>query len=413
MAFIRDFLINKAFTKASVDVDKLMQDNELEDTYMVQSLIFDKVVFDTEESVLIWAKEHWFDVELLEDKDQNFTVTSLGVNDFVSNTLKTIEISNGVIAIAGLLKIFAIDLNDRTFLSLGNEDKTIKFNDSLPHIIEVAKVVKGYHASYGEVELTKGDLQSFVSNFKDNVTGVDLMIDYDHGQAKAAGWIKDVFLSMDESTMYAEVKWTPKGAQALSDRDFRYFSPEFTLGYTHPHTLKEHGPTLLGGGLVNRPFLKMDAIVSFNDKNNKPKGKTMETISLSDHNSKVLGLEKAISDLKLSEATNKTVLDAQKNEVVSLNEKISSMEKENADRDAKVANEKLFSENKINKAQLDALNEGKTLLEVLALSEVMNTNAKGKTSNGNSDFQFSENDKAAMNASGLSEEDYKKYVLEA
>lgn len=411
MAFIRDFLQTKAFRKANIEVDEIMRENEIEDTYMVQGLIFDKVVYPDQESVLLWAEENHFKVELIEDNKKSFIITSLDASEFVKDTLKTLEISNGVLAIVGLLKVFAIQSMDRSFLSLGNEDQTIKFNDSLPHIIELAKVVKGYHANYGEVELTRKMLQSFAENFDSEVVGVDLMIDYDHNQAKAAGWIKSVFTSIDGDVLYGEVKWTPKGAQTLSDRDFRYFSPEFSLNYVHPHTGKQHGPTLLGGGLVNRPFLKMDAIVSFKENNNN-KGIKVENISLSEHNVKVSGLEKTISDFKLSENTLKTVVEGQKTDITKLSEKIDSMEKEKKDADLKAANELLFSENKINKAQLDALNEGKTIVEVLSLSTVMNTEAQGKTGS-ESVVTLSENDKSAMKASGLNEEDYKKYVLEA
>jgi len=413
MAFIRDFLVQKSFQKAIIDVDSFMKENDIEDSYMVQGMIFDKVVYPDQEAVLIWADDNHFKVELIEENEKSFIVTSLDESEFVRDTLKTLEIANGVIAIVGLLKVFAIQNNDRSFLSLGNDDNNIKFSDSLPHIIELAKVVKGYHANYGEVELTSKMLQSFADNFDEEVVGVDLMIDYDHNQAKAAGWIKSVFMSIDGTTLYGEVKWTPKGAQTLSDRDFRYFSPEFSLNYTHPHTGIQHGPTLLGGGLVNRPFLKMDAIVSFKENQNNNQGIIVDNISLSEHNTKVSGLEKTISDLKLSENTLKSVVDGQKAEVTKLSEKIDLMEKEKKDAAEKAANEKLFSENKINKAQLVALNEGKSVVEVLALSTTMNSNAQGGSNDGEQSVTFSDSDTAAMNASGLSKEEYAKYVLEA
>jgi len=412
MAFIKEILQREAFIKAEISVDEFMRENELEDSYIVQSLIFDKIVYPDEESVLVWVKKNNFNMELLEDNDKNFTVVNLDSSEFVNDTLKGVEIGNGIMAVVGLLKVFAIQSMDRSFLSLGNDDKNIKFSDSLPHIIELAKVVKGFHANYGEVELTSKMLQSFADNFDNEVVGVDLMIDYDHNQAKAAGWIKSVFMSVDNDILYGEVKWTPKGAQTLSDRDFRYFSPEFSLNYVHPHTGIQHGPTLLGGGLVNRPFLKMDAIVSFKEKQNN-QGNKMENISLSEHNVKVSGLEKTISDFKLSENTLKSVVEGQKTDIKTLSEKIDSMEKNQKEVEAKAANDRLFSENKINKAQLDALNEGKSLHEVLELSTGMNTEAKGKSSNENSEVKFSESDTAAMNASGLSKEDYTKYVMEA
>jgi len=62
-----------------------------------------------------------------------------------------------------------------------------------------------------------------------------LPIDYNHGQVsfmggsydagRAAGWF--VPASRDGALWATEVEWTPQGAQALSDKEFRMFSPAF------------------------------------------------------------------------------------------------------------------------------------------------------------------------------------------
>jgi phage I-like protein len=324
--------------------------------------------------------------------------------------MKTINIGTGLDAVVGVLKQDAVEggCND-VFLSLRNDD-TIKLSGSLPHIIELAKVVNGTHVNYGKVEITTEMLQSFAHNFNEGVVGVDLMIDYDHEQRGAAGWVKSVFVSMDGSTLFGEVKWTPKGAQCLSDREFRYFSPEFTLNYVHPHTGVSHGPTMLGGGLVNRPFLKMDAIVTFKETINNSKEVTMETIALNEHKAITSDLEKTISDFKLSEEKAKKLIEGQKDEITKLSTELKEIKeaKEKAELEAK--HEKLFSEGKISKAQLTALNEGKDMYEVLALSEKLTTEPNGKDGE-NPVIELSESDEKACKALGISKEDYVKYNL--
>ena len=317
--------------------------------------------------------------------------------------INSLELLSGVTVVFGVLKP-----SENPF-ALDGREKSIKFSGSLPQVIELAKVVIGTHVNYGPVEITKNMLKSFADNFDGNAVGVDIMIDFDHKQAEAAGWVKEVFLSFDEQTLLGVIRWTEKGAQALSSRTFRYISPEFTLNYTHPHTGVSHGPTLLGGGLVNRPFLKMDAIVSFKESNtNKTKEVKMDTIALNEHQAIKSDLEKVISEFKLTEEKAKTVITGQGEEIKKLSEELTEIKEANKKAEVQAKHDKLFSEEKISKAQLDALNEGKDLYEVLALSEKMNTEPKGK---GGKEvvIELSETDQKACDALGVSKEDYAKY----
>lgn len=408
MDLIKNVLLDKEFYKAIDEVEQALQDNEIDFNSVIQSLILDKATFPTEEDARLYVREHGFRVEDVNETETSFIINQLDSSEFIAETLKTIDVANGVIAVVGVLKTDAIEgASSDVFLSLRN-DESINLNDKLPHVIELAKVVNGTHVNYGKVEITKTMLESFMRNFNEGVVGVDLMIDYDHEQRGAAGWVKSVFLSLDETTMYGEVKWTPKGAQCLSDREFRYFSPEFSLNYVHPHTGVSHGPTLLGGGLVNRPFLKMDAIVAFNNKPKKEEVK-MDTIALNEHNAIKADLEKKVAEFSLSEEKAKKVIEGQGDEIKKLSEKVDELVAEKKETELKAKNEKLFNEGKISKAQLDALNEGKDLYEILSLTEKLNTEPKGKVDTAEPTVQLSEADKAACKALNISEEDYIKY----
>ena len=385
------------------EVEELLQENELQNTdAVIQSLVFEKEVFQETSEAIEWASTHGFMIDTVEETENNIIITQLDPSE-LSPELKTIEIRRGVTAVVGVLRPI---VQDTPFLlSLRNEG--IKLSEDMPQIIELAKVVDGIHQSFGQVQITQDTLISFVENFKKDAYGVELSIDYDHETREAAGWVRDVFLSNDGVTLLGEIKWTPKGALSLKDKEFRYFSPEFSLNYVHPHTGIEHGPTLLGGALVNRPFLKMNAIVGLKEKQNQEI--EMDTIKLSDHNAKVEELTKQIETLKLGEESTKTLVDNMKAENVKLSEELNAMKeaKVKEERDAK--HNKLFTENKINKAQLEALNEGKELYEVLELGEMMNTNPKGTDKSNDDVIVLTEAEKEVCQKLNLTEEEFVKY----
>jgi phage I-like protein len=409
MDFIKSVLMDKKYFESVDEVEQLLQDKEVNPNSVIQALLLNKETFPTEEDARLYARENYFTVEDVEMSDDSFSIPQLDPSEFVEDSFQTIEIKNGVSAVVALLKQDAVEggLND-VFLSLRNDD-TIKLNTNLPHIIELAKVVSGTHVNYGKVEITKEMLQSFAHNFDESVVGVDLMIDYNHEQRGSAGWVKSVFTSIDGNTLFGEVKWTPKGAQCLSDREFRYYSPEFTMNYVHPHTGVQHGPTMLGGGLVNRPFLKMEAIVTFKENNTNQKEEVkMETVALTEHNAMKSDLEKQITEFKLSEEKVKNVVNGQKEEITKLAEELKELKEATKKAETEAKNQKLFTEGKINKAQLVALNEGKDQYEVFALAGELNTEPKGKDGETPA-IELSEADAQACKVLDISREDFAKY----
>jgi len=403
MDLIRNILIDQKFYTSLEEVDKYLQDVDAQEGSVVQTLIFDKEVFETQAEAIEWATSHGFTIQKeVDDTEGSFHIRQLDPTEFIETSFRTIELRRGVSAVIGILKQEAS--SDSMHLSLRNIDG-IQLSASVPHIIEIAKVIEGFHNSFGQISITKEILKSFVNNFNDNVVGVELMIDFDHETKEAAGWLKSLFLDFDEATLLGEVRWTPKGALALSDREFRYFSPEFTLNYIHPHTGIEHGPTLLGGALVNRPFLKMDAIVSLK---NEGEVQMKDMISLKDHEDKVAELTLKIEEFKLGETKVKEVIDGLKSENLKLSEEIKGMKEAETKKLFIEKIEKLFSENKINKAQLQALKEGKDAMEVLTLGGEMHTEANGSNAS-NEAVALTEEEVAFCSRLGLTKEEYLKY----
>lgn len=133
--------------------------------------------------------------------------------------------------------------------------------------IQLLRVGKFQHPQYGELNITKEHLSAMVKNFSENVRKIDLAVDYSHNNdAEAAGWLKKVYLSDDGTELWADVDWTDEAKKCLSDKKFRYISSEFSLEYKDNESLKNFGPTLLGAGLTNRPFVKgMEPVVELSE----------------------------------------------------------------------------------------------------------------------------------------------------
>jgi phage I-like protein len=136
----------------------------------------------------------------------------------------------------------------------------------------------------GETKTTKGPLlfdklagDSVMTDFQDK--GRDqLPVDYDHGMlsfittpdgSKAAGWFTPS-VSKSGSLMASDVQWTPKAAQALGDREYRFFSPAVMLDEESdpPRVMK-----LINLALTNLPATKNQAPLVASDKSDESPGK--------------------------------------------------------------------------------------------------------------------------------------------
>jgi phage I-like protein len=148
----------------------------------------------------------------------------------------------------------------------------------------------------------------------------------------------------------------------------------------------------------------MDAITELNNKNHSQGDDTVstETISLSEHNKTIVELNGKVTVIQGK-------LDAVEAQNVELNAKIETLETEKAEIEKAKVNEKLFNDGHINKAQLVALNEGKGMLEVLALNTVMNTEAKGVDTKENKTVELNAKEQEMADALGLTAEEFVKF----
>jgi len=119
------------------------------------------------------------------------------------------------------------------------------------------------HPLYGKIVITENDIGEFVENFKQHLRkGVPITEGHEVMDEKPAiGWITELF-SRNGDGLGAKVQWTEKGKELLSNRSYKYFSPEFYREYEDPETREIHRNVLVGGALTNKPYFKeLDAIV--------------------------------------------------------------------------------------------------------------------------------------------------------
>lgn len=82
------------------------------------------------------------------------------------------------------------------------------------------------HSQKGDFNVDDESFELIRKQFKDRK--LDLVIDYEHQtlsdvQAPAGGWIKDLYKG--EDAIIAKVEWTPKAAEYLKNKEYRYLSP--------------------------------------------------------------------------------------------------------------------------------------------------------------------------------------------
>ena len=107
------------------------------------------------------------------------------------------------------------------------------------------------------VEVTQKTADLLQKSFdKITATGIEqVFLDFNHDDGQASAWVKGFYWGGDapeEGGVRAKVEWTTAGEDALRGKNFRKFSPTFTLNAKG----EIDGTTVNAGGLVNRPAFK-------------------------------------------------------------------------------------------------------------------------------------------------------------
>ena len=131
---------------------------------------------------------------------------------------------------------------------------------ALPSEIKLLPIGSFKTTKYGTLDITDTLCSDFVRNFEAGATN-GAPIDIEHSKSAAAGWVKQLIHRAGDG-LYGVVDWTKLGKEQLTEKIYRFFSAEFTLGYQDPATSTEHGNVFIGGALTNRPvFTNLPALV--------------------------------------------------------------------------------------------------------------------------------------------------------
>lgn len=92
--------------------------------------------------------------------------------------------------------------------------------------------------------------------------GLPLVLDFEHASerpelaanAGAAGWIEG--LEVRDGSIWGQVAWTRRGANAVAEREYRFISPVFN----HTRDADQRIVALVSAGLVHRPNLSLKAL---------------------------------------------------------------------------------------------------------------------------------------------------------
>jgi len=168
--------------------------------------------------------------------------------------------------------IFPIDIH--AFAETASED-------GIPKEIHVLPVGKWNHPAYGPITIDRNDIAEFKDNFENGLRkGIPITEGHDNGfsgELPAIGWFTEL-IDRGANGLYATIEWTEKGKTLLSEKAFKYFSPEFYSEYEDPETRQIYENVLVGGALTNKPYFKeLEAVVlsehninnqfNFNDMN--------------------------------------------------------------------------------------------------------------------------------------------------
>lgn len=176
----------------------------------------------------------------------------------------------------------------------------------VPKRLQLMRTGSFKHPKYGPFSISKETLDQIVQNFEGNARGIDIAVDYGHNtEGEAAAWIQKLEVAplAKGHGLFALSDWTPPAEQKIRNKEYKYLSADFSLSYQDAESGRKFGPTLLGAGLTNRPFIKgMDPVIQLSENENEhEEGNSMTPEQQKEFNEMKARAEKAEADKKLAE----------------------------------------------------------------------------------------------------------------
>jgi hypothetical protein len=298
---------------------------------------------------------------LIDETATSFRFRQRNPSDFIKGSFRSFKIKGqGVTIIYGKLK--EGKMSEFRFIPV------LLSEENVPKKIQLLRVGSFLHDGR-EISVSNSDLKSMIKNFSEKIRGIDLMIDFSHNsEGEAAGWIKNLNLSDNGDQLWAVVDWTPTGKKSLENKSFKYISADFSFNYKDNEKRNNHGPTLFGAGLTNRPVVKaMSPIVlseginqlSEVDKMNEEKKEEIkekiEEVKLNEMD-EALDEKEGYDSLEDQLQALKDLLLKKDEELIALRGKLEASENEKEERLAEMKKDKVLDEK--NQAFDQKLSEG-------------------------------------------------------
>lgn len=117
------------------------------------------------------------------------------------------------------------------------------------------------HSQKGDFTVDDESFELIKKQFKDRK--LDLVIDYEHQtladvQAPAGGWIKDLYKG--EDAILAKVEWTPRAAEYLKNKEYKYLSPVVMVRKRDQKATAIHSVALTNTPAIDGMFALMNSL---------------------------------------------------------------------------------------------------------------------------------------------------------
>lgn len=151
---------------------------------------------------------------------------------------------------------------------------------TIPDTIHLIPIGEWEHDVYGTIVITAADIREFVQNFDAGIRkGVPITAGHEGSlELPAVGWITQV--EARDDGLWGMVEWNEEGKELLSDKAFKFFSPEFYRDYEDAQNHEQYRNVLTGGALTKAPYFKELEAVVFSEKNIKKQFTTMNLKSI-------------------------------------------------------------------------------------------------------------------------------------
>lgn len=148
---------------------------------------------------------------------------------------------------------------------------------AIPDTIHLIPIGTWDHYLYGPIIITAADIAEFKKNFDAGIrNGVPITAGHESmSELPAVGWITQV--EARDTGLWGMVEWNEEGKALLSDKAFKFFSPEFYQEYADPESHEVTKNVLVGGALTKSPYFKeLEAVVFSEPKIIKKFNETMD-----------------------------------------------------------------------------------------------------------------------------------------